>query len=700
MTIMTRSKPRPRSIARVPLYPRLAAAALVLVAVSAPAGCRPPGPPGVPPHVYQESTPADTGADAQPDAAAEGSIEPTVLTEDERKRDEALAPLASEIVEAFGNSNGIFTSLVAQLTTDKKHFVFGSTRNGMPQVYLGDPAKPSEAPRLLSPGTDRAIWAAITADDKYVLFNRDQGADENWRIYRTRLDGSETTCLTPGDTQHRDEPVLPAGKPDMMIYTTHVKASPASQLMVQSITAGEPKLVYQDPLPAYAIDATRDGGRALLIRWNSASDLVLFEVGTAAGSKAQRLYPPEGAKANVNQAAYSADGKLVFVSTDEGKEGFSILAIEPKTGMVKARWTVESPSTASIANLLVSPRGDRLLVLVNAGNHTEIRILDAKKLTVQRTVKAPLGLISAGPFTNDGSRFTYWVSTPDKPADLFVAEAATGVSTPLRIEQRPALDKLAPLTTSIENTKAHDGLQIPMNVYLPKLEPGKKAPVLVMFHGGPSSSSFIKFSAYVRFFSSQGYAVVEPNIRGSTGFGRAYEMGDDREKRGDALKDMVTVNAWVKAQSWCDPDRVVVYGGSYGGYLTLMAATRQPGLWRAGVDVYGIADLRTFLKSTDQAIRAGFVDEFGDLDKDSALLDQYSPSRDYDKIAAPLFVYAGQNDPRVPRSESDQIVRAMRQRKIPVEYMVAANEGHSLDRRETRVEFMVRVARFLKEQMK
>jgi dipeptidyl aminopeptidase/acylaminoacyl peptidase len=177
-------------------------------------------------------------------------------------------------------------------------------------------------------------------------------------------------------------------------------------------------------------------------------------------------------------------------------------------------------------------------------------------------------------------------------------------------------------------------------------------------------------------------------------------MADNREKRGDALRDVETVNAWVKAQSWCDASRVVVFGGSYGGYITLMAVTRQPTLWRTGVDLVGVANLKTFLRSTDQAIRAGFVDEFGDLDKDSALLEQYTPSRDYERVVTPLFVYAGQNDPRVPRSESDQIVTALRKRNVPVEYMVAENEGHSLDRRENTVEFLTRVTRFLGDQMK
>ena len=143
-----------------------------------------------------------------------------------------------------------------------------------------------------------------------------------------------------------------------------------------------------------------------------------------------------------------------------------------------------------------------------------------------------------------------------------------------------------------------------------------------------------------------------------------------------------------------------MYGGSYGGYTVLMALTRQPKLWSAGVDQVGVANLFTFLQSTDQAIRAVFVQEFGDLEKDRDLLARFSPLRDVDGIVAPLFVYAGANDPRVPRTESDQIVSALRSRNVPVEYMVAENEGHSLDRREDRIEFYTRVARFLEENVK
>jgi dipeptidyl aminopeptidase/acylaminoacyl peptidase len=176
-------------------------------------------------------------------------------------------------------------------------------------------------------------------------------------------------------------------------------------------------------------------------------------------------------------------------------------------------------------------------------------------------------------------------------------------------------------------------------------------------------------------------------------------MADNREKRADAIKDVATINRWLRGQPWADPDRLVIYGGSYGGYLVLMGLTRQPELWRAGVDFVGVANLFTFLASTDQSIRAAFVEEFGDLEKDKALLEEFSPMRDKDKIVAPLFVYQGQNDPRVPRSESDQVIQSLRSRRVANEYMVAPNEGHSLDRKPNRIEFLTRVSRFLADEL-
>ena len=272
--------------------------------------------------------------------------------------------------------------------------------------------------------------------------------------------------------------------------------------------------------------------------------------------------------------------------------------------------------------------------------------------------------------------------------------------TPLRKDVRAGVSSLPALSVAIEDVTSFDGLTMPVNVYLPSVEGTRKLPVLVSFHGGPAFSAAVRWNPFTRFFTALGYAVVEPNVRGSSGFGIAYAMADNREKRADWLQDVAAVNAWVKAQPWCDAERVVVFGGSYGGYTTLMAMTRQPTLWRAGVDLFGMADLRTSILSSSAASRNAWVAEYGDVEGDTAVLQEFSPMRDVDKIVRPLFVYAGANDPRVSRSQDDAIVKALRARDVPVEYMLAGNEGHGSDRRENKIELMTRMARFLEDALK
>jgi dipeptidyl aminopeptidase/acylaminoacyl peptidase len=184
-------------------------------------------------------------------------------------------------------------------------------------------------------------------------------------------------------------------------------------------------------------------------------------------------------------------------------------------------------------------------------------------------------------------------------------------------------------------------------------------------------------------------------VRGSTGFGRAYEAADDREKRGDALKDVESVARWVTTQRWADKNRLVAAGASYGGYLVLFALARWPELWRAGVDLKGVVDLNTVLETTTGLIRTILIAEFGDPVADRELLARFSPIKELHRIVDPVFVYHGSNDTAVSRSQSDLIVRSLRKRGVACEHMVAEGEGHGTMRTETRVEQLARVAQFL-----
>jgi dipeptidyl aminopeptidase/acylaminoacyl peptidase len=664
---------------------RIAAALLPIV------GCA-TQPPAAAPAARAEA-PRTPGTQENAPAHA-ASATPTERTSKEMARDRELEPRAAAVVDAFQNRIGTFGGA---LTHDRQRVVFGSNRDGAPQLYLGDVKSPSAPPRRLTEG-ERVQTAALSRDEKWILFTRDRGADENSHIYRVALDGNGLVDLTPGEGIRNDPPVLPLRHPELMIYGRRTVRSPASTIVVQPVSGGEGRAVYEDPAPLFVIDATPDASRALALRLVSASETILFDLDLAKGTP-RRLWPAEGAREAIATAAYSADGRTVFVATDQGGEQSAVLALDAASGKAKARW-IPDPATAVPDALVASPAGDVVAVHVDAGNRNLIRVLDAGTLGEKVRPDIPLGTSEIGEITPDGRSLAFTLSTPDRPGDAYELDLRSGKVRALRADPRPGLSALTRVATTVTTIPAFDQKPIPVHTYLPKGWDGQRLPVIVEFHGGPSASSSVGWKPRAQFFLSQGYAWVEPNVRGSTGFGRAWEMADNREKRGDVLKDMASVHAWVKAQPWADPHRIVIFGGSYGGWVVLEGLTRQQGLWNAGIDLVGVADLRTLMRSTDRLIRAVLTDEFGDLEKDEPLLAEWSPLKDADKIAAPLFVYQGANDPRVPRSESDAIVTALRARSLPVEYMIAPNEGHSLDRRENQVEFYARTARFLEEHLK
>ncbi len=647
-------------------------------------------------------------------AACGGSsslVAPTTLSEAQKSRDAALVPQLTPLLAAYENFG-------AKLSPDGKQLLFRSNRGGVTGLYLAEVAHPDLAPRKLVAGPERIASAAFTRDGTAALFREDTGANEDFHLFRVGLDGSGLTDLSVTeagkDPLWRDPPLLPVGKPGLMVYSSRRTRAPSTMIFVQDLNGGAPRLAYTDPSPGVAVDVSPDGARALLVL-HGIGVQTLVEVDLSAG-KTRRLYPAEGVHATVATAAYSADGARVLVATDGGGESYSLLALDRRSSAKLAEYRQESPAFAAIGSIVPSPRGDRVAILIDAGNHALVRLLDANTLALTAEVATPLGTPSLGTttevrvpihdgqtFTADGQHFVISLSLPQTPEDLYLVDSSSGAIEPLRHDLRDGLGQLPAMTSAIENVAAFDGLTIPVNVYLPS--PARNAgagrlPTIVSFHGGPDASSSLDWSPWTRAFVAAGFAVLEPNVRGSTGFGRAYEKADDREKRWDAIKDMASVNRWARAQSWCDPNRLVVMGASFGGYMVLMALTQQPALWQAGVDLAGISDLTSMSKYAAQSGQVHAANEIGEGAKDAKILAELSPLRQADKIVAPLFVYHGQNDTHVPRAQADAIVRTLRRRHIVVEYMLALNEGHTVARRENEIEFLTRMLRFLHDELK
>jgi dipeptidyl aminopeptidase/acylaminoacyl peptidase len=604
-------------------------------------------------------------------------------------RDAELVPKATAFLAAFTNG-GAHLALSGAL-------VFSSDRDGLTQLYVADAARPKDPPRRLPTAKERVRGATLTPDERTVLFASDVSSDGNFHIFRVGIDGTGLTDLTPGEKMHRDRPTVARGKPGLFAYSAHAPSSEKTILFLQTLDGAPPREVYADARGGSLADLSPDGKHALFQRENSDQDTVVFEVDTASGG-AKRVYPPEGQPTKAT-AVYSATADRIFVAFQREGRRAELLALDRTTGKTTARYEETALPNGAIDDVLASPAGDWIAIGVDGGNRSEVRLLDARTLKLRRTLDAPLGVVLLSDVTKDGKRLTLTESRPDAPTDIYVVDAGTGVVTKLRDEERPGLSAMAPLRVSMESIPAFDGLAIPTNVYLPSgpSRAAAKLPTLVSIHGGPAGSAKIRWSGALRFYASLGYAVVEPNIRGSTGFGVAFEKADNKEKRADALKDVESVNAWARAEPWCDPDRITIMGGSYGGYMTLLALARQPLLWRTGLDISGMSDLRTMEKLEDQAIRVYDETEFGVLGKEDDLLFEWSPLKYVDAIVAPVFVYQGVSDPITPQNEADQMVKALRQRRVPVEYMLLANEGHGLTRRENNAEYLARTARFLEE---
>jgi dipeptidyl aminopeptidase/acylaminoacyl peptidase len=222
-----------------------------------------------------------------------------------------------------------------------------------------------------------------------------------------------------------------------------------------------------------------------------------------------------------------------------------------------------------------------------------------------------------------------------------------------------------------------DRREIPAWLYRPA-EGERPFPVVVIVHGGPESQYRPYFTFLAQYLAHNGYAVLAPNVRGSTGYGKAYSRLDDVEKRMDSVADLAHAAHWLRDQADFDGERIAVYGGSYGGFMVLSALTTYPDLWAAGVDIVGISNFVTFLENTSDYRRGHRESEYGRLDTDREFLESIAPIHQVDQIRAPLMVIHGANDPRVPLSEAEQLVAALEARDAPVEFLVFDDEGHGV----------------------
>ena len=343
----------------------------------------------------------------------------------------------------------------------------------------------------------------------------------------------------------------------------------------------------------------------------------------------------------------------------------------------------------------VDEAGRSLLVVANEDGWSRAELRDPETLDLRGEVPLPTkGVMFRPVFSADGSRLAFGFANAREAIQTHSYEIGSK-----ELRRLTGDGPFPGAEPELHRFASFDGEEIPVFLFEPEGE--GPFPVVVCVHGGPESQfqPFFSqgFGPFTQFLVSRGYAVAAPNVRGSTGYGKRFEHLDDVELRLDAVRDLAELHSWLSARPTIDASRAVVYGRSYGGYMTLAALAFQPELWAAGISFVGISNLVTFLENTSEYRRAAREREYGSLARDREVLERVSPASRIDDIRAPLFVQHGRNDPRVPVGESEYIHRVLTEKGVRCELVVYEDEGHLIEKLPNRVDAFERAVAFLDE---
>jgi dipeptidyl aminopeptidase/acylaminoacyl peptidase len=403
------------------------------------------------------------------------------------------------------------------------------------------------------------------------------------------------------------------------------------------------------------------------------------------------------------EAAFGPDGRRLYIASDLHRDFLTLAHMDLSTSDADdpaPQLVFRDGPGWDVSSLYVALQSNRLAYHINADGYTQLVIeslADGSALPIEGL---PPGVCELSAFSVDGSQAAITVNAPRYNPDVWMADLTTGQARQLTRSSRAGIPQASLVEPELIRYPSFDGLSIAGFLYRPlSVRSGERLRVLFVVHGGPESQTQPTFGPITQYFVNRGYAVFAPNVRGSTGYGTRFAHLDDVEKRLEAVADLAYGARYLIEQGIADPQRIAVYGGSYGGFMVLAALTEYPDIWAAGVDIVGIANFLTFLENTGPWRRDLRIAEYGDPEKDRELLERISPINHVQRIRAPLMVIHGANDPRVPVGEAEQVVAALRSRQVPVTYLRYEDEGHGLSKLANRLDAYAKMADFLDEHL-
>jgi dipeptidyl aminopeptidase/acylaminoacyl peptidase len=521
-----------------------------------------------------------------------------------------------------------------------------------------------------------------------ILVAADNNGDEQFQLYLVKSDGTGIRPLTSNPkVRHNFGGWSSDGR--QILYSSNKRDPKYFDCYLMDVSSGAEKLVFQMDAMTSAEALSHDGKTLIAAEAKSNTDVNLYAVDVATGKG--RLLTPHTTEAVYNPIEFSSDDKTLTLISNQDRDFLNIAEMNAATGKI----TFIRDESSDIEGASMSPNGRLMAYTANHDGYSDLSIWDIRQRKNLK-IQVPRGMYAPGDFTADSKSLVLGLSSAGSASDVYSLNIASSKLTRATFSSYAGIDPRSFNEPSLVHYKTFDGRDIPAFLLLPKNAPQDHSlPVILSIHGGPEAQERPAFNPINQYLVSRGYAVLSPNIRGSSGYGKAYLAMDNGPKRWDALKDLAAAVDWVATQPSLNPKKVVAMGGSYGGFATLAMLVHYPDRFAAGIDMFGPADFKTFYAHTAAYRRALRIAEYGDPDKDSDFLDAISPLRHVDKITAPLLVLQGAMDPRVPESESRSIYESVKARGGVSEYVLFPDEGHGFAKLPNRIKAFEAVVAFL-----